>query len=156
LRGAFYVSDREEPVPKSYRELWIGPSPEAAQVAKIEATGMQSGRPLLTTSLAVDRTASEALTGMLIYVDAARVPRDDAPLWIELPGAKVIDAAGVTIGAVDHVYNSGASDVVVVRREDGKTLDVALAPPYVAGEESFVEGEIRLAVSADVFEELWS
>lgn len=143
-------------MPKSYRELWIGPSPEAAQVAKIAATGMQSGRPLLTTSLAVDRTASEALTGMLIYVDASRVPRDDAPLWDDLPGARVVDAAGVTLGEVDHVYNSGASDIVVVRREDGKSLDIALAPPYVMGEESFVSGEVRLAVGADVFEELWT
>lgn len=142
-------------MPKRYRELWIGPSPDTARPAELVATAMQGGRPLVTTSLAADRTASEGLTGQNVYVDSACVPRDEVPVWGDLPGSKVVDAAGVELGVVEDVYNSGASDVVIVRRADGKALDLALAPQYVDVEAGIREGTITLLVYADVFAELW-
>jgi 16S rRNA processing protein RimM len=158
LKGAFFVSGRNEPVPRAYAQLWIGATPETAAACTIVDSGVQAARPLLRCSLASDRTAAEALTNQWIYVDAERIEAaadDDDILWMELEGAEVRDAAGRTLGRIEHVYNAGASDVVAVVGPDGRTLDVPLVPDYLDFETAYAGGVLTLKVAAEVFDELW-
>ena len=175
LAGAFAVAGRHEPLPGSYRELWIGPSPEVARCTKVRWTRLQGDRVVVCASLASDRTAAESLTGQTIYV-AAAVARAGQPsggpaasrsdgagdlLWGDLVGAEVEDQAGRPLGRVHHVYNAGASDVVEVRRPLGdgageETVDIPLVPPFWPEGARLVASRLRLGVQAEDLGELWT
>jgi 16S rRNA processing protein RimM len=71
------------------------------------------------------REQAEALQGMRIAVS-----RDDFPApatnefyWSDLVGLKVVNVAGVTLGSVTRVFETGANDVLVV--EDQVANEVA-------------------------------
>lgn len=72
-----------------------------------------------------DREQAAVLQGMRIAVS-----RDDFPepapnefYWADLIGLKVVNAAGVTLGSVTRVFETGANDVLVV--EDKVANEVA-------------------------------
>lgn len=158
LRGAFFVSGREDPVPKAYGEVRIGATPETAVPTRITASHMQGERPVLGCALAASREAAEALTHQLIFVEQERLKRGAAGAltWSDVEGARVVDANGVALGVAHHVYNAGASDVMEVRDPSGaKRVDIPLVPDYVDLARGAADGELRLVVTADVFADLW-
>ena len=83
----------------------------ATVVAKLEGVG--------------DREQAAALQGMRIAISRSDFP---APAinefyWSDLVGLKVVNAAGVTLGSVTRVFETGANDVLVV--EDKAAGEVA-------------------------------
>lgn len=75
-----------------------------------------------------DREQAAALQGMQIAVS-----RDDFPApatnefyWADLVGLKVVNAAGVALGSVARVFETGANDVLVVEGERERLL------PFIA------------------------
>jgi len=81
-------------------------------------------------------------------------------LWSDLPGAVVEDVAGVSIGKVHHVYNAGASDVIEVHDERGRSVDIPLISSYLdlsqpCSSSPDAARRLRLNVLAKVFEEVW-
>lgn len=74
-----------------------------------------------------DRDAAAALVGCDIAVARSQLPRAEADeiYWADLIGLKVVTLEGVALGVVDHLLETGANDVVVVRGERERLL------PYV-------------------------
>ncbi len=158
LAGAFFVSDRTEPIPKSYTDLFVGRDAAGAVVCKILMSTMQAGRPLLKVSLATDRTGAEALTGQAIFAERRRVKarnqsKDDL-VWSDLEGLAVVDSAGLTLGVITDLYNSGSSDIIVVKGASG-TIDLPLIEAYFDPAAVEVDKLVRLKVTADTFDGLW-
>lgn len=161
LQGAFFLSDRLEQLPKSYRELWIGADARTAARVDLAASGMQAGRPLVRLVGVPDRTAAELLTGQLVFVERRRI-RDAARnelTWSDLEGREVVGSDDKLLGKVVGLYNSGSSDVMTVVRADGQSVDLPLSPPYFdvdAGSSALEkDGPVRLLVASDCFDELW-
>lgn len=157
LRGDFFVSGREEPIPKYYGKVFVGETADTARLAVIEKSGWMSERPVLKCSLAHDRTAADSLSGLPIWIDSAlvKVNDDTEYLWSDLEGRQVNDSAGVQIGRVRSVYNAGAGDVVEIEDQNGRLLGVPMISQYVDMSFKHGEAELALAVEADFFSDLW-
>lgn len=74
-----------------------------------------------------DRDVAAALVGCDIAIVRSQLPRAEAGeiYWADLIGLKVVTLEGVELGVVDHLLETGANDVVVVRGERERLL------PYV-------------------------
>lgn len=68
-----------------------------------------------------DRSAAEALKGMLVGVPRNALPAtgEDEYYWVDLIGLEVVNAAGEPLGRVDSLIETGANDVLSVVAEDG-------------------------------------
>ena len=66
-----------------------------------------------------DRDAAEALRGAEIFVprEALPPPKPGEYYWVDLEGLRVETVGGVPLGILDHVFATGANDVLVVRGE---------------------------------------
>lgn len=79
----------------------------------VEASRPQTGRWLVRFAGVTDRTAAEALRGLVLAADA--VDSAEGELWVhELVGARVRDRAGQELGAVRAVEANPASDLLVL------------------------------------------
>ena len=94
-----------------------------------------------------DRDQAEALRGREIAIDGARL--EDAAdggggyYWRQLQGLTVIDAAGRVLGVVDHLFETGANDVLVVRDEAGRERLIPYLP-HVVGGADLAAGTLRV------------
>ena len=70
-----------------------------------------------------DRNAAEALKGLRLYVDRARLPKPKRGEWYlaDLIGLKAERTDGTAIGTVKSVQNYGAGDIVEVETAPGRT-----------------------------------
>ncbi len=78
-----------------------------------------------------DRDAAEALIGAAIVLPRSRLPQLTAPgeyYWADLEGLRVVTIEGVELGHVDHLFETGANDVVVVQGDRERLI------PYVWGQ----------------------
>ncbi len=71
-----------------------------------------------------DRDQAAALIGCLIAVPRDRLPalNPDEYYWDDLEGLLVVNAEGVELGRVSHLFATGANDVMVVRGERERLL----------------------------------
>ena len=76
-----------------------------------------------------DRDAAEALKGRLVAGDPEHLPPlpEGEFYWYELIGCRVLAAGGRSIGTVKKIWETGAHDVLVVEREDGRSCLVPTA-----------------------------
>lgn len=86
------------------------------QLRTVEVAKVHGATVVAKLEGVADREQAEALQGMRIAVS-----RDDFPApaanefyWSDLVGLKVVNAAGVTLGSVTRVFETGANDVLVV------------------------------------------
>jgi 16S rRNA processing protein RimM len=81
------------------------------------------------------REASEALRGRTVALPRDQVPvGDDELLVADLVGCKVLDVAGTMLGEVTGSFDSGAHEVLEVRRpaeSGGKELMLPFVAPFV-------------------------
>ena len=77
-----------------------------------------------------DRTQAEKLIGCEIGVPRERLHKldDDEYYWADLIGMEVVTVNGVVLGKVDHLFETGANDVLVVQGERERLL------PWVLGD----------------------
>ncbi len=99
----------------------------------VASTRWHQGRLLLGFDEIGDRNAAEALreVRLLVEVDPAARPEDPEEFYDhQLVGLEVhvSGSGGVRIGEVTEVLHSGAQDLLVVRRDDGRDVLV----PFVA------------------------
>lgn len=122
-----YTEPREEIL--THRQWWVHMAGEWRPLALVE------GRPHGKTIVARladydDRDAVQALTGCEIGVPrstlAALAP--DEFYWSDLQGLRVLTQDGVELGVVDHLLETGANDVLVVKGERERLI------PYVRGQ----------------------
>jgi 16S rRNA processing protein RimM len=88
---------------------------------------------LVTVEGIADRDAAEALRGAPVRVprDAVEVAENEL-LVADLVGCRVFDAAGVLLGEVTGSFDSGAHEVLEVRRDDGKEFMLPLVDAMVS------------------------
>mgnify|MGYP002621086771 CR=1 FL=1 len=75
-----------------------------------------------------DRDAAASLVGNRIAVLRSQLPElhEDEYYWSDLIGLKVYNLNGQYLGIVDHLLETGANDVLVIKAEKGEIL-----VPYV-------------------------
>jgi len=66
-----------------------------------------------------DRDVAASLVDAVIAVSRDKLPklRDDEYYWTDLIGFSVVTTEGVELGIVDHLFATGANDVIVVNGE---------------------------------------
>ena len=75
-----------------------------------------------------DRNAAEALVGAEIVIPRSRLPKTTGPgehYWTDLEGLQVRTIDGVELGRIDHLFETGANDVIVVQGERERLI------PYI-------------------------
>lgn len=92
------------------------------------AAGKPHGKGIIAKLTGID---DRDVAATLIDTDIA-IPRDQLPelgknefYWIDLEGIKVITIEGVELGRLDHLFETGANDVIVVKGERQRLL------PYI-------------------------
>jgi len=89
-----------------------------------------------------DRGAAEAMRGSLIEIGRAALPPlgEGEYYHADLIGLPCVDGAGEPVGTVIAVENFGASDLLEIKRADGKTSMI----PFKPGIADLAEGRIDL------------
>jgi 16S rRNA processing protein RimM len=77
-----------------------------------------------------DRDSAEQLRGREIAIKREQLPKSDVGefYWVDLIGLQVINQQGIMLGKVDHIMETGAHDVLVIKGEKERLL------PYVMDE----------------------
>lgn len=91
-----------------------------------------------------DRDAAMALTGREIGVYRSQLPAagEDEYYWNDLIGLRVVTTAGRDFGLVDHLIETGANDVLVIRGE--REILVPFVIGQVVKSVDLKSGEIRV------------
>ena len=160
LRGSFFVSARDEPIPASVHTVRIGDNPSELADIKIENRLWQSGRPVLKCDVASDRTSAELLTGKPLWCESSQVKVDDADEYLlsDMLNRKVLDANQITVGIVEDVYlaASGVVNLVVFDESRNADIEIPMIGAYVNMNFKRNESTLNLAVAAEVFAEIWN
>ena len=102
------------------------------EVKQVEvASGRLQGKVLVAKLKGLDdREVARTFAGFDICVPRSQLPElsDGDYYWYQLEGLKVIDQAGQLLGKIDHLFETGANDVMVVRA----------TPDSVDGEERMI------------------
>lgn len=77
-----------------------------------------------------DRDQAAVLVGQNICVQRSQLPPPSADelYWIDLEGLSVVTVDGVELGSVDHLFATGANDVIVVTGDRERLL------PFIWGD----------------------
>lgn len=89
----------------------------------VEAARPRSGGLVVAFAGVRDREGAETLRGTVLLVDSAELPPiDDPEEWYDhqLVGLAAVDPAGAALGTVTDVVHSPASDLLVLRDDDGR------------------------------------
>ena len=108
-----------------------GAAPGLPASLRVASARWHQDRLLLSFDGVPDRTAAEALRNSLLVVDVEPDERPEDPEEFydhQLVGLAVHPLEGDRVGVVTEVLHSGAQDVLVVRRDDGREAMV----PFVA------------------------
>ena len=87
--------------------------------------GQRQGKGLVAQLAGVtDRDQAQALSGLEIGVERSQLPGldPDEYYWSDLQGMQVITISGVSLGVVDHLFETGANDVLVAVGERERCL----------------------------------
>lgn len=111
--------------------------------------GKRQGKGLIAQLRGVDtREDAAALQGAAIWIDESALPSlaEGEFYWRELEGLTVLTLAGVRLGKVSHLMETGANDVLVVEG-DGESLDqqqrlLPYLPDHVIKEINLEAGEM--------------
>jgi 16S rRNA processing protein RimM len=80
-----------------------------------------------------DPESARRLVGIEIVIERDRLepPGEGVYYWADLIGATVVNLAGQTLGKVDHLFNNGAHDVMVVAGERERLIPFVRGPYVV-------------------------
>lgn len=158
LSGAFFISQRDELLPAGLKELRIGPQAADARRFTLQSCRLQSGRPLLQCQELRTREAAEELLLQPIWCarEALQLDEEAEYLWADLIHKEVVDSKGKRLGRIQEIGNFGASDLVRIRDEEGRILELPLVSAYFDMNFHSSDSQLRLIVEADLFDETWS
>ncbi len=102
---------------------------------KVEVTnGRIQGKRLLAHIKGVsNRDEADALSGYEIHLDREQLPEleENEFYWFQLEGLKVRNKQNVVFGHVDHLFETGSNDVLVVKADQDSVDDKERLIPYV-------------------------
>ena len=90
----------------------------------IESVRWHQGRPLIFFAEVADRNVAEEMRDVLLWVDSAVIAAPADPDEFhdhQLVGLDVVTTDGEKVGVVARIDHAPASDMLVVRKEDGTT-----------------------------------
>lgn len=96
--------------------------------------GQRSGKRLVARIEGIDdRNQSDELIGYDIWIDRSQLPELEAGefYWFQLEGLTVSNTEGEVLGAVDHLMETGAKDVLVVNPTEDSVDDQRRLIPFV-------------------------
>jgi 16S rRNA processing protein RimM len=101
-----------------------------------------------------DREVARTYAGFEIRVPRSELPalNDGEFYWHQLIGLRVIDQAGQFLGRLDHLLETGANDVIVVKPVEGSLDDRERLLPYTEQCVQAIDlasGEMRVDWDAD-------
>lgn len=105
----------------NYQPLYFSVNNEW-QVVKLVSYQQQSKGLVAQFEHVQDRDLALKLTGTEIAVQRVQLPTLDADeyYWSDLEGLTVVTVSGVVLGTVDHLLETGANDVFVVKHSTGE------------------------------------
>ena len=100
---------------------WYLRSPEGWNAYSVQA-GRKQGKTLVAKLQGCnDREAARSLMGHEIAVERGQLgsyeARDGEYFWVDLEGLDVITTEGIELGRIDHLFQTGSNDVMVVKGE---------------------------------------
>lgn len=99
---------------------------------KVKLVAMAKGQPVLKFKGTNDRNEAEALKGLELYIDKAKLPAtedEDEFYHTDLIGLEVKTKDGDTFGDILRVHDFGAGDMLEIRPE-GKGAKAAVLVPF--------------------------
>lgn len=95
----------------------------------LDETFVRSGRLLARLAGVTDRTTAAALRHVGIAIPRSQLPplAEGEWYWADLIGLTVETADGIVLGRVDHLLETGANDVLVVRGDRERLI------PWIPG-----------------------
>ncbi|MBF8272141.1 MAG: ribosome maturation factor RimM [Magnetococcales bacterium] len=80
-----------------------------------------------------DRDQAAGMAGKSIWVPRYQLPAcdQDSYYWTDLVGMDVKDRSGRTLGRVDHLFETGAQDVMVIVGEFGQEVLIPFVADFV-------------------------
>ena len=107
-----------------YRTWWIGHEHGPWREVKVEQCEVHSKTLVAQLPDCPDRTAAEKLKGLLIAVPRSSLPTQDEGeyYWSDLIGLAVMNEAGVPLGTVKNLLETGANEVLSVQGDSGEIL----------------------------------
>jgi 16S rRNA processing protein RimM len=124
-----FVSDRTERTTPG-AVLYVPRADGTEQALVVETARPHQGRWLLGFAGIEDRTAAEALLGVVLRAD--ELPSEPDELWVhELVGATVVQADGTVVGEVVAVQANPAHDLLVLA--DGVLIPVTFVVDHGPG-----------------------
>jgi 16S rRNA processing protein RimM len=121
--------------------LRFGDGPEAG--VRTVTLARPHGREWIVTFDGLgSRGEAEAARGSVLYMDGARLPEPEAGSYyrFQLVGLRVRTSAGLNLGRIEEILETGAHDVCVVRGERGEIL-IPAVDAFIAGVD-LAEGEM--------------
>ncbi len=99
--------------------------------------GQSQGKGIIARLRGIDdRNAAEALAGIELGIEQACLPEPEEGeyYWRDLIGLQVVNTEGVLLGVVDHLLETGANDVIVVKPCEGSVDEAERLVPWVLGQ----------------------
>lgn len=120
----------------------------AARQFKIKVVRVTPKGVIARIAGVADRNAAEALKGVELYVDRARLPAasDGEFYHADLIGLTAVDPEGKTIGAIIAVQNFGAGDLLEIRLADKLKTELVPFTDTHAPEVDVAGGRIVVAL----------
>lgn len=135
IRGEVTVEVRtDDPGDRFAPGRMIATDPAESGPLTVEAVRWHSGRLLVRFAGVDDRTAAEAVRGVLLVVDSADLPPSDDPDEFydhELIGLIAVTVDGAKIGTVIEVRHLG-QDLLVIERAAADGTEAEVLVPFVS------------------------
>ncbi|MEO5340220.1 MAG: ribosome maturation factor RimM [Magnetococcus sp. MYC-9] len=111
----------------SFADWWLGEESAihsgAAIPQKVDRlAGRKHARGVVAHLHGVENPeAAQRLSGLDLWVPRSHLPdpEEGEHYWTDMIGAQVVTTEGEPLGVVDHLFATGANDVLVVREADG-------------------------------------
>lgn len=119
VQGWVKLESWTEPRTQIFRyQPWLLATAPGSETEITGVKGHPQGKGLVAQLPGVDdRDAAAHLVGSDIFVTREQLPPPgkDEFYWVDLEGLEVVTTQGAALGRVDHLFATGANDVVVVR-----------------------------------------
>ncbi len=123
VRGWIKVYSYTEPLDNilNYSD-WMIKSQNQSQTLKITDSKLQNDHFLVKIDGINSPEEAQKLTNSLIEIKREALPELEAGehYWDDLKGLSVMDLNGTLLGTVDHVFETGANDILFVIAADGQ------------------------------------
>ena len=132
VRGEVKIESFTEPRLRifDYQPWLLERDPGAVEEVR-DVRGRTQGKGVIAALVGVnDRDRAASLIGASIFIARSDLPPAAAGevYQSDLEGLEVVNLAGVSLGRVSHLFETGANPVLVARQEDGREHLVPYVP----------------------------